>query len=182
MRCLTNWPHRLNQMLPDDIVIKKAVPVHADAHARYDAVRRSYEYHVHFEKDPFLAGRSYYFPHPKPNVDRMNEVAEKLSAFKDFAPLSKLNPDNAHTLCDVYSARWETILSGNGLVFHISANRFLWNMVRRTVGVLLAIGQGKITQEEFEEGMQSEESAMDESDSPSRGALFGGREYPYPIP
>lgn len=174
--------YRLNQMLPVDIAIEKAVPIHTDAHARYDAVERSYEYRIHFEKDPFLAGRSHYFPHPQPKLDKLNEAAQALLKFQDFRPLSKDNPDNAHTRCDVYSALWETLPSGNGLVFRISANRFLWNMVRRTVGVLLAIGQGKMSLQEFEEGMGSGEPQWTNLTAPPEGLYLAAVRYPYPIP
>lgn len=171
--------YRLNKMLPGDIAIHRVIQVADDAHARYDATTRSYAYRVHFTKDPFLADRSYYFPFDGPDLDLMNEAAQLLLSFKDFLPLSKHNPDNQTTQCEIYRATWETLAGSNGLVFHISANRFLWNMVRRTVGVLLAIGQGKVSLEEFQAGMQSGESQWTNLTAPPEGLYLAKVEYPF---
>lgn len=64
----------LNALLPHDIAIKRIIPVAADAHARFDATLRSYQYHIHFEKDPFLNSFSWQL-RDKPDVALMNQAA-----------------------------------------------------------------------------------------------------------
>lgn len=136
-----NLIFRLNRFLPRDIVVKDILPVKADAHARFAALSRTYEYYINRIKDPFEDGFSYYI-FGDLDVGLMNHGAELLMAYTDFASFSKSKTQVKTNLCILYYARWEQ--RGNQLVFTVRANRFLRNMVRAIVGTLLDLGKGGI--------------------------------------
>lgn len=129
--------YALNSLLPKDIAINNIHEVSADAHARFDAIERSYEYRMHFTKNPFLEGLSCYQRY-RPNVDKMNEAALYLLGQKDFTCFSKAHTQVFTNICEIIQAEWQW--EGEQLVFHITANRFLRNMVRAIVGTLLDVG------------------------------------------
>lgn len=133
---------RLNRMLPDSISIESISCAPADFHARFSAKSRTYRYFLHQKKDPFATEFSLYFP-SKLDFDAMNEAASHLFGKKDFTSLSKLHTDVKTNICDVSVARWIKT-SENQAYFEITADRFLRNMVRATVGTLLEVGTGKI--------------------------------------
>jgi tRNA pseudouridine38-40 synthase len=133
--------HRLNRFLPEDITILRIVPVRDDAHARFDAVSRSYEYWLINRRDPFLQGRAHYI-YGDLNFERMNQAALGMLGKRDFECFSKSNTDVKTFHCDLKEAEWRRE-SEHLWVFHITADRFLRNMVRAVVGTLLEIGQGK---------------------------------------
>src|SRR5210317_191699 len=84
--------YRLNAYLDESIAILSIVEVKADAHARFDATSRSYEYWVVQQKNPFLAQAAYYITHPL-DINRMNEAAALMLEHKDFECFSKSNTD-----------------------------------------------------------------------------------------
>jgi len=129
--------HALNALLPFDIAIHRIIPVHTDAHARFDATERSYEYHIHFEKNPFLVNRSTLL-RDKPDILKMNKACAHLLGTKDFTCFSKSNTQVFTNICTIKEARW--VESKTGMVFHVTADRFLRNMVRAIVGTLLEVG------------------------------------------
>lgn len=129
---------KCNAILHKSICFHAFYKVAADAHARFDAVRRTYRYHLHTAKDPF-AVNSLYFKFPAPDVEKMNRAAEYLLGEHDFSSFEKVGSDNTSSICTVYEAFWEKI-DGSHLVFTVSANRFLRNMVRAIVGTLLETG------------------------------------------
>ena len=138
---LVENPHRalqaINALLPYDISLQRIIPVAADAHARFDATERSYEYHLHIRKNPFLINKSWLL-RDVPDVEKMNEAAKFLLGTKDFECFSKSNTQVFTNICTIKEARWEQ--NGDHFVFHITADRFLRNMVRAIVGTLLEIG------------------------------------------
>lgn len=172
-----NLVFRLNRYLEEDIAVKALYPVTADAHARYDATARTYRYHIHFNKDPFLQKLSY-FCHTQPDFELMQQTAGLLSHYTDFSPLSKRNPDNKHTLCDISYAGW-TAPDPHQWVFEITGNRFLWNMVRMCVGVCLMVGQGKLTIDEFKSTMDQLGKFKSLAAVPAHGLYLAKIEYPY---
>lgn len=131
----------LNALLPVDIAIKKLFSVAGNAHARFDAIKRSYEYHIHFDKDPFLNDLSWQL-RDRPAIKAMNEAAKLMMAYSDFSCFSKSNTQVFTNNCQLMRAEWQWATEDN-LVFYISADRFLRNMVRAIVGTLLEIGHGK---------------------------------------
>jgi len=138
---------RLNSFLPKEIVIDRIFPVEDDLHARFSALDRTYRYYISTRKNPFNFQFSYRVSE-KLNVEKMNKAAAFLIENKDFTSFSKLHTDVNNNLCDVTVAFWEQ--QNEQLVFTITANRFLRNMVRAIVGTLLWVGKGKISVEDFQ--------------------------------
>ena len=137
--------HKLNKMLPADIVLFRVYPVAAEMHARFQATSRTYRYYLHQEKDPFLKNSLFFIG--KLDIERMNEAAQYLLGKQDFTSFSKLHTDVKTNICTITKAVWHT--KGNQLYFEITADRFLRNMVRSTVGTLLEVGVGKIQPSEI---------------------------------
>ena len=170
---------RLNGILPDSIAIFDIYPVTDDAHARFSATRRTYEYHVIDHKDPFLFTQA---TRIRPGLDYaiMNEAAQLLIGKQDFASFCRSNTDVKTTICDLSYAHWDVLENGHA-VFTISADRFLRNMVRAVVGTLFEIGRGKMTKEQFAEVItQHNRSAAGES-APAQGLYLTHIQYPEEI-
>ncbi|MBL4677054.1 MAG: tRNA pseudouridine(38-40) synthase TruA [Mucilaginibacter sp.] len=142
----------LNALLPFDIAIRRIFPVTGDLHARFSATQRSYEYHIHFQKDPFLYNKSWLL-RDVPDLDLMNRAAAIIMEYSDFSCFSKSNTQVFTNNCKIVNARWEQ--TPNGIVFKISADRFLRNMVRAIVGTLMMVGRGDISPEEVRNIIES---------------------------
>ena len=138
--------HKLNSYLPKDIAIYDIMVVADEAHCRFDATQRTYEYHINTIKDPFLQDKSWYF-YQKLDVALMNEAAKILLKHTNFQCFSKVNTDVNTFDCTIYEAQWQQV--GSRLIFTISANRFLRNMVRSIVGTLINVGLHKIDLDDF---------------------------------
>lgn len=131
--------HQLNRILPADIAINAMLPVIPTAHARFDALRRTYTYTLSPVKNPFYSHITYTFTKAL-QIDRMNEAAALLKVSQNFETFSKMGPPTKyHHLCTIYEAYWQVETNGH-IVFHITANRFLRGMVRAIVGNLLKVG------------------------------------------
>ena len=140
---------KLNRLLPPDVAVYRVVPVHPEAHARFDATYRTYEYYVSTSKSPFRRHYSYRLFHA-PDFEAMNQAAQQLLQHTDFTSFSKLHTDVKTNNCRVMHAQW-TQVDENTWCFTIQADRFLRNMVRAIVGTLLQVGQGKLSIEGFNE-------------------------------
>lgn len=134
--------YKLNKMLPKDITFLKIEEVSTDFHARFDAKKRTYRYFLTTKKDCFQYEQKYYVQRPL-DFNKMNEAANYLIGKKDFTSLAKLHTDVKTNICEVSEARWVQIDESN-YYFEISADRFLRNMVRATVGTLLEVGLGNL--------------------------------------
>jgi tRNA pseudouridine38-40 synthase len=156
----------LNALLPHDIAIKNIIPVHTDAHARFDATMRSYEYHIHFEKNPFLHGYSWLL-RDRPDLELMNQAATIIMEYSDFSCFSKSNTQVKTNNCKIAKAIWEQ--TENGIVFKISADRFLRNMVRAIVGTLLSVGKGEMPPEGIRDIIESKNRSKAGTSVPACG-------------
>ena len=166
---------RLNGILPDSIAIFDIYSVTDDAHARFDAARRTYEYHVVDHKDPFLCTQATRV-RPGLNLAAMNEAAKLLIGKQDFASFCRTNTDVKTTICDLTRAEWRDLGNGHA-VFTITADRFLRNMVRAVVGTLFEVGRGKMTKDQFADViLQHNRSAAGDS-APAEGLYLTKVEY-----
>ena len=138
--------YQLNQFLPQDIVVHSLREVKAEAHARFDALSRSYEYHIALGKTPF-GNSMHYRINQDLDLEAMNEAAAILLEYEDFECFSKSRTDVKTFLCDISYAQWSK--TKNGYIFTITANRFLRNMVRAIVGTLIEIGLKKKDKDSF---------------------------------
>ncbi|OYU84720.1 MAG: tRNA pseudouridine(38-40) synthase TruA [Flavobacterium sp. BFFFF2] len=172
------WVSRLNAYLPSDISLFDICPVQAEAHARFDALSRTYHYFIHTHKNPFLNDRSWYCSHPL-QLAPMQQAADLLLTHDDFQCFSKVNTDVTHFKCNVMAATWQQ--NDEQLVFEITANRFLRNMVRAIVGTLYEVGRGKLTPEQFQDILVSKNRSEAGFSAPAQGLFLTQIEYPYPI-
>jgi tRNA pseudouridine38-40 synthase len=171
-----NLIHKLNSYLPKDIVIFDIIPVHNEAHARFDATKRTYEYHINTFKDAFLQGGSWYY-HQKLDIDLMNEASKLLFNYTDFQCFSKVNTDVNTFDCTIFEAHWKQ--ENDTLIFTISANRFLRNMVRAIVGTLVYVGLHKITLSDFEAIIKGKDRDKAGFSVPAHGLYLTKIDYDY---
>ncbi|WP_281323835.1 tRNA pseudouridine(38-40) synthase TruA [Flavobacterium sp. IMCC34518] len=176
---IPNTIHKLNSFLPKDIVIYAILPVANEAHSRFDATKRTYEYHINTFKDAFLQEKSWYF-HQKLDLDLMNEAAKSLLNHTDFQCFSKVNTDVNTFDCSIFEAYWKQ--EDDKLIFTISANRFLRNMVRSIVGTLINIGLYKITLDDFEKIIESKNRDKAGFSVPAHGLYLTKIAYDYITP
>ena len=169
---------RLNSFLPKDIAVNDIFNVHKGAHARFDAIEREYQYVISMCKNPFDQEFSYHV-HQKPNVELMNKAAASLLEYTDFQCFSKSKTDVKTYYCTIKKASWED--KGQKLIFTISADRFLRNMVRAIVGTLLDIGYGKIPLEDIHEIIKSKDRGNAGASVPANGLYLAKVLYPDPI-
>lgn len=166
---------KLNSFLPKDIAIKDIASVKENAHARFDALSRTYEYHISLEKNPFATDFSYQLHHI-PDVYKMNKAAKILLNYNDFQCFSKSKTDVKTYHCIITFAEWK--LTNHKLVFTITADRFLRNMVRAIVGTLLEIGLGKIDVDDLHTIIKSKNRNMAGTSVPAEGLYLTRVEYP----
>ena len=179
--------YKTNAILPANIVLNDIIPVDADRHARFDAVKRTYRYFVHTAKDPFVTPFSLYYKFPL-NLEKMNMAAQYLLGEKNFSCFEKLHGSSNTSICNVTEAKWEEYRplragseSTRYYVFTISANRFLRNMVRAIVGSLLEIGRGKKEPEWILELLSSGDRCSAGQSVPGRALFFTGIEYNFDL-
>ena len=170
-----NLRFRLNKLLPKEIAVQNIIAVSQDAHARFDAVSRSYRYHITTQKNPFLQKRSYQFAKPL-DVELMNQAAKILIDHKDFKCFSKSKTDVKTYICNIQHAHWQQ--EGSELVFFIKANRFLRNMVRAIVGSLIEVGLRKISISDFEAIIVSRDRSQAGYSVPAHGLYLECINYP----
>jgi tRNA pseudouridine38-40 synthase len=137
---------RLNGILPPDIAVSGLRQVANDAHARFDATARRYEYHIISEKNPFKIDLTWRLPVAL-DYDAMNQAAKVLLGEHDFTSFSKVHTDVKTMICTINEAHWDK--RGDEWVFTIEANRFLRNMVRAIVGTLVEVGKGNYSVDDF---------------------------------
>jgi tRNA pseudouridine38-40 synthase len=171
----SNYVFKFNSLLPEDIVIYSLEKVAPEKHARFDALSRSYQYRVWLGRNPFLLDSTWQIHQKVLNVSKMNEAALILLEHENFQAFSKVKTEVKTFNCTVTKAVWEQ--EENLLVFHISANRFLRNMVRAIVGTLVDVGLEKITIEDFRNIILSKNRSNAGLSVPAKGLFLTAIEY-----
>lgn len=181
---------KLNSLLPPEIAVYDILPVHDEAHARFAALSRTYEYRVTDHKNPF---NIHFMTCVAPGLDydKMNEAAQLLLGTHDFASFCKVHTDVKTTICTVTEAYWQTISPSPSPIprfpdspihqFTITANRFLRNMVRAIVGTLFAVGSGKLSIADFQAIIDAKNRCAAGQSAPSDGLYLVHIEYPQNI-
>jgi tRNA pseudouridine38-40 synthase len=169
---------RLNGFLGGEIALYRIFPVKKDAHARFSAISRTYCYCVARVPDPFRRNFTY-FIYGDIDVELMNQGAALVMGYEDFTSFSKVDTDTITNNCRITHAHWET--EGTELVFTITADRFLRNMVRAIVGTLLQLGTGKITLEELKAIIESKNRSNAGDSVPGKGLMLHRIVYPEKI-
>jgi tRNA pseudouridine38-40 synthase len=171
-------PYKLNAFLPKDIAVNTIKNVHEAAHARFDAISRSYIYKITTSKNVFEHDKCHCFTRPL-DVNRMNEASRILRGYKDFECFSRLHSDVKTFLCQISHAQW--IQTENHLEFKITADRFLRNMVRAIVGTMLDVGIYKTSLDEFKNIIESKDRSNAGASAPAKGLYLTEILYPNSI-
>ena len=169
---------KLNKFLSNDISVKSLKSVKNNAHARFDAISRTYEYHICKEKDVFLDEYSYYINHPF-NNEKINEAIKIIINNKDFKCFTKSKTDVSNYLCNILDSKLMEF--DKKYIFEITANRFLRNMVRSIVGTLIDVGLEKTSLNDFIEIIKSKDRSMAGYSVPAKGLFLTKISYPEEI-
>ncbi len=174
-----NFLHRANRFLSPHIALHRLWQVPPEAHARFSAIERSYEYHIHCHKDPFKQNLSYHFPFCRQLAfAKLQEAGRLIMQHECFYPFCKSNSDARHMRCTLQRISWERSPDGSQLIFSISANRFLRGMVRLIVGASLQIGLGKISLQELHTALTHQSRLTKAWSAPPEGLYLTGVKYP----
>jgi len=167
--------HQLNATLPADIAVYAIYEVPLDWHARFTAIDRSYEYHFHFRKSPFKQQSSWLLKYEL-NHEAIQEACTYLIGKQDFTSFAKIHTDVNNHFCTITEAKWE--YTNEGVVFSITANRFLRNMVRAIVGTLVRIGEGKLTPSDMKNIIAQKNRSVAGQSVPAHGLYLTQIRYP----
>lgn len=170
--------YKLNAVLPEDISANKMRPVKNEAHVRFDAVKRSYQYFLHRKKTPFKKNQSYFFPHAL-NLEDINEGCNIFKQWTDFESFSKVKTEVNHFDCKIFEIEWQ--LEAEGYIFYVSANRFLRGMVRAMLGTLLDIGTGKVSPQQLVAILKQKDRRAASRSVPPDGLYLSSVTYPNDI-
>ena len=165
----------LNHLVGKDISIRKLYEVLENAHARFDAISRTYQYRISLTKNPFLQETTSLYS-KKLDINLMNEACKALFNYIDFTSFSKVHTDTKTNNCTITEAYWEQ--KEDLLVFTITADRFLRNMVRAIVGTLIEVGINKITISDFKKIIEAKNRSNAGSSVPPEGLFLTDIIYP----
>ena len=169
---------KVNRILPTDIAVHEILPVVPDAHARFSATSRTYQYQICTKKDPYKAGISWLYE-KKLNLDAMQEACKRLFLHTDFASFARSNTQVKTTICHIEHASWTQ--NGHMIAFEVNANRFLRNMVRAMVGTMIDVGLGKHSTDGFEQIILARDRRKAGKSAPACGLHLTQMEYPKEI-
>jgi tRNA pseudouridine38-40 synthase len=167
---------KLNNFLPPDVVIYKVFEVKPYMHARFSAVSRTYRYYISRIKNPFLQELSYFY-HAPLNISAMKQASNLLLDYTDFTSFSKLHSKTNNNNCKILFCNWEE--AEGMLVFTITADRFLRNMVRAIVGTLLEIGKGKLEPADLKTIIEAKNRSAAGFSVPAEGLFLEKVLYPF---
>jgi len=176
---LKDTVYKLNAILPNDIVIHKIFKVKEDAHTRFDATSRSYEYKIYLGRNPFLLDTTWQIFQQKLDVLKMNKAAKILLNYTNYQCFSKSKTDVKTYHCSIKNAVWKQ--NGEILTFYITADRFLRNMVRAIVGTLVDIGKEKKSIDDFIRIIESKDRCRAGTSAPAQGLSLTAVDYPNTI-
>jgi len=171
----TDLIHKLNSLLPGDIVVNKILPVQDKAHARFDASSRSYEYHIQFKRSAFMANEYHYLSNT-PDFELISKACEYLIGEHDFTSFSKVKTEVNNFMCHIKKAEWQ--YADEKAVFYVTANRFLRGMIRALVGTLLDLGYGKTSMETFIKIIEARDRTAAGQSVPPQGLYLCDIRYP----
>jgi tRNA pseudouridine38-40 synthase len=175
---LSQLVYKLNQILPKDILIYHIFRVENTTHSRFDAISRTYKYYISDKKEIFM--HDYVWQcYASLNINKMNEASSLLKKYTDFTSFSKLHTDVKTNNCRISKAVWTK--EENLIIFTISADRFLRNMVRSIVGTLIDVGKEKMTKNEFCNVIESRNRGAAGTSVPAKGLFLESIQYPSKI-
>lgn len=167
--------YRLNAILPKDIIAKNILAVKPEAHCRFDALSREYQYFIYRSKDPFKSDRAWFYPY-KTDINILQETAAIVKQHTDFTSFSKRNTQVKNFLCTIQFSEWTE--KDDCLIYTVRANRFLRGMVKGLVGTMLKAGRKLITSEEFKNIIEAKDCTAANFTPPAHGLFLVAVKYP----
>lgn len=161
-----DWKHEItalgraiNAHLPLDVSVKEVMVAGPNFHPRYDALSRTYRYRTYFGevRNPLL-DRYAWRVDPPAKLVQLNQAAQKTVGRHDFAAFGSPPRTGGSTIREVYRAEWKE--DNGGLWFEVTANAFLYRMVRRMVFLHVRVGQGFLGLEEYAKGVEEAKSQV----------------------
>ncbi len=183
-----DWPEalpdhflmRLNKLLPKEIAIQGILPVHPEAHARFDARQRRYKYQIQLTKDPLAGAQTWFYPYGhKLDLVIMNDAAKLLLQYGEFAPFCKSGTDAMTRKCHLKESFWVRDRSGTKLTYWVTSDRFLRGMIRLIVGMCLKVSEGKMTLNDVKRAMDDQSQLEGSWSVPADGLTLCEVKYPY---
>lgn len=161
--------YHLNAILPGDIVIKNIQEMPAEAHCRFDAKSREYNYYIYQNKNPFISETAWHYPFPL-KMELLQQAAATVQAYTDFTSFSKRNTQVKTFLCDIQKSEWRA--ENDLLVYNVKANRFLRGMVRGLVATMVQVGRQKITIEGLKDILEGMDNTKADFSAPGHGLFL----------
>ncbi len=169
--------YNMNAILPFDITIKSIKAVKPNVHARFAATAREYKYFISQQKNPFLEGKSWFYPY-KLNIQKLQQAADILLQYSNFQSFSKKHTQVNNYLCNLQISEWYVNKENDALIYRVKANRFLRGMVKGIVSTMLLVGRNKISEEEFKKIIESKNNLLADFTAPSQGLFLCSVQYP----
>ena len=168
--------NKLDKFLPPDIAVYQIFEVKPDFHSRFDAINRTYKYYISRRKNPFLTDQSFYYHGPL-DYAKMEDACKYLFEYEDFTSFSKLHTQTTTNNCKITAAHWKEV--EGTVIFTISADRFLRNMVRAIVGTILEIGKGKLKVKDMKKIIEAKDRSKAGFSVPAQGLFLERVEYEF---
>lgn len=172
--------YRLNSLLPNDIAIHNVIPVHSEAHARFDAILRRYRYTITIGKQPLLRHHAWQYPFSgTPDIKLLNKAANLLTKYDEFTPFCKTNTDALTRICNLQESFWIASEDERVLHYWVTSDRFLRGMIRLIVGMCLRVAAGKTSLDEVAYALDHQAPLHGSWMIPPQGLMLTGVKYPY---
>jgi tRNA pseudouridine38-40 synthase len=171
---LSRYRDGLNFHLPEDIVIREAVAVPAEFHARYDAIFRRYEYSISTRRSALDSGQCWEFEADF-DIGLLNAAADYIMGDRDFTTCCVVSSQKENNRCTVFLSRW--VRDGDVLRYEIAADRFVHNMIRSLVGLMADVGRRAMTMTAFKGIFHSGDHTAIRRVAPARGLCLVAVEY-----
>jgi tRNA pseudouridine38-40 synthase len=161
----------LNHFLPDDILVLSVTEAKPEFHARHSALAKTYTYRIVRSRSPLRRRHAWEFWF-KLDVEKMRKAAPLFEGRRDFQPFCQTRDANGR--CTVESVRVKR--TGDEVTVMVRGDRFLYKMVRRIVGALVACGSGRLTQQDIRAALAGKPFPPFQT-APAHGLLLDSVEY-----
>lgn len=184
--CSLRWKHSdtdlvnaLNARLPDDLAIRNAKLVDEKFHARFHATLRQYCYRISISPFPNpLIERFAWRVWPEPSLQMLQQAAKCFCGLHDFRAFGTPSKKGASTVRQVVESSWHPV--PDGLEYTVSANGFLYHMVRRMVQVQMTIAQEKMSLAALEDAIHKG-TEITAGLAPAKGLILESVSYDKPV-
>lgn len=171
------FPPALNYFLPEDVRVRKALPVSQEFHSRRSASSRVYQYRLLAREEPTALLRNSHLWVKEPlDINRMAEAARTLIGAHDFRVVAPGHPKDRTAVRTV--SRWQVTQEGNEVIIECEANGFLKQQIRKANAILLEIGKNKQPVERMQQTLEGVAGLKEIALLPARGLCLLKVKYP----